>query len=222
MPPRTLRPTRLVVIRQAQGVADVPPRIRTHTDNHLDDEGRDQVARLVARFKTTGELEGVTRLLSSNSTRARETAEGLQSVLPAIQVEPSCGFCDPHAAEAEGREVDEWLATDAQARLDNFTPYLPKVPGEGESYAVGLQRAAQAVTEALVANEGGLVVAVTGGLVLQATFWQFLGLPFHATYFRFAHVATGITEWTLTGWLPESGHPEARLDRFNDHQHVLS
>lgn len=212
----------MIVIRNAQGTADVPPRIRTHTDNHLDDVGRHQVARLVTRFKATGELDGATRLLSSNSTRALETAEGLQGLLPMVQVESDCGFCDPHAAEAEGREVDEWLATDAQARLDKFTPYLPKVSGEGESYTVGLQRAAQAITEALVANEGGLVVVVAGGLVLQATFWQFLGLPFHATYFRFAHVATGITEWTLTGWLPQTGQPEARLDRFNDHQHLLA
>jgi len=211
----------LVIVRSAHGAADLPPRIHTHTDNSLDDEGREQVARLVSRLRSTGELDGATHLLSSNGTRAREIAEGLQSVLPGLQVETDCGFCDPHAAEAEGREVDEWLATDAQARLENFTPYLPKVPGAGESYTVGLQRAARAVTETLLDSKGGFIVLVAGGLVLQATFWQFLGLPFHANYFSFAHIPTAITEWTLLDWLPGTGHPYVRLDRFNDHRHLL-
>lgn len=222
MPPRTRQQTRLIIIRSAHGVPDVPPRIRTHSDNGLSEEGRGQLARLVSRFNTTGELTGATRLLSSNSTRARETAEGLRAVVPELEVQSDCGFCDPHAAEAEGREVEEWLSTDAQDRLEQFTPYLPKVPGVGESYTVGLERAARAVVEELLANEGGFVVLVAGGLLTQATFWQFLGLPFHANYFSFAHVPTAITEWTLTGWLPGSGQPEVRLERFNDHRHLMS
>jgi len=216
-----LEQTRLVVIRSAQGIPDAPPRIRSHTDNQLGAGGRDQLARLVRRLRRTGELSDATRLRSSNSRRAKETAEGLSAVLPGLRPEPDCGFCDPHAAEAEGREVEEWLATDARTRVEKYTPYLPKVPGDGESYTVGLQRAARAIIEELLANEGGCVVLVAGGLVLQATFWQFLGLPFHANYFSFAQAPTAITEWTLTGWLPGAGQPRARLDRFNDHAHLM-
>lgn len=210
-----------MLIRNAHGVGDEPPRIRTHTDNGLDEAGVDQVSRLVARFSSTRELDGVTQIYSSRGARAQQTAAGLCSIASMPSVELNCGFCDPHAAEAEGRTFDDWPATDGQVRLENFSPYLPKVPGAGESYAVGLQRAAQTITEVAVANEGGYVLVVAGALVIQASFWLFLGLPFHATYFKFDHVPAAITEWTVTGWLPGSGHPEAQLNRFNDSRHLL-
>jgi broad specificity phosphatase PhoE len=72
-----------------------------------------------------------------------------------------------------------------------------------------------------VDNEGGTVVIVTHTVPIRATFWLFLGLPFHASYLDLEIAETGITEWMITGWLPGSGHPQARLVRHNDHRHLL-
>lgn len=168
----------------------------------------------------TGELSDTTQLYSASSNRAQQTAATLSPVLSGLPVQASCGFCEPHSGEAAGRTVDDWLATDGQARLDRWSPYKPKSSG-GEAYAVGIERAARALTETIVANEGQTIVVVTHTVPIRSTFWLFLGLPFHAVYLDLDLAETGITEWQITGWLPGSGHPNARLARHNDFRHLL-
>lgn len=220
VPPRELADTRLVLIRTAAVERRGPVRLIDHDDLGLSDEGRRQVARLSGRLDDTGEFSDAARLYSATSNRAQETAAAISPSLGGLPVQTSCGFCEPHAGQANGRTVGDWLATDGQARLDNWSPYKPKAPG-GESYTVGLERAARSVTETVIENEGKTVVIITHTVPIRAAFWMFLGLPFHAGYLDLDITETGITEWLITGWLPGSGYPNARLIRFNDHQHLL-
>jgi broad specificity phosphatase PhoE len=192
-----------------------------HDDLGLSEEGRHQTERLVQRLAATGELHDTTRLYSARSNRAQQTATSISPALGGLPIQASCDFCEPHIGQANDQTVDDWLNVDGQARLDNWSPYKPKSSG-GESYATGIERAARAVTEAAVDNEGGTVVIVTHTVPIRATFWLFLGLPFHACYLDLAIAETGITEWIIAGWLPGSGHPNARLVRHNDHQHLLN
>lgn len=72
----------------------------------------------------------------------------------------------------------------------------------------------------MVDNEGESIVIVTHTVPIRAAFWLFLGLPFHAALLDLQITDTGITEWLVTGWLPGSGHPNARLIRYNDCSHL--
>lgn len=221
MPPRDLADTRLVLVRTAAVERNEPVRLIDHDDLGLSEKGRRQSDRLAQRLTATGELRGTTRLCCASSRRAQQTAAAISPSLGGLPAEASCDFCEPHIGRAHGQTVEQWLAGDGQARLDNWSPYKPKSIG-GESYVDGVERAARAVTEAVVNNEGGTVVIVTHTVPIKATFWLFLGLPFHASYLDLALAETGITEWAITGWLPGSGHPRARLIRHNDDRHLLS
>lgn len=221
VPPRDLADTRLVLVRTAAVERHGPVRLIDHDDLGLSEQGRHQTGQLAQRLLATGELNDASRLYSATSNRAQQTAAAISPSLGGIPIETSCDFCEPHIGQTNGRTVEDWMATDGQARLDNWSPYKPKSPG-GESYAIGIERAARAITETVVDNEGGTVVVVTHTVPIRATFWLFLGLPFHASYLDLGIDETGITEWAITGWLPGSGHPNARLVRHNDHRHLLN
>jgi broad specificity phosphatase PhoE len=221
VPPREPAATRLVLIRTAAVERQGPVCLIDHDDLGLSEDGRRQTDQLAQRFSATGELDDTTRLCSATSNRAQQTAAAIAPALGGPPIQTSCAFCEPHIGQANGLAVDDWLATDGQARLDNWSPYRPKSVG-GESYAVGIERSARAIAETVVENEGGTVVIVTHTVPIRATFWLFLGLPFHASYLDLDISETGITEWIVTGWLPGSGHPKARLVRHNDHRHLLN
>ncbi|WP_085944473.1 histidine phosphatase family protein [Actinopolymorpha alba] len=217
---RELPSTRLVLIRNGIQRYHEPPRLIDHDDLGLSDEGRRMAERLRDRLAATGELAGATRLLSSNARRCIETAQVISPALGNLQPESDCGFCEPHAGECEGMVVEEWLATLGEERKANWSPYAPKSPG-GESYRVALERAARAFIETVLANKGGTVVIITQTVPLRASLWNFLGLPFHASFLYPEITDTGITEWVADGWLPEQLQMKARLVRYNDHAHLL-
>lgn len=206
VPPRELADTRLVLIRTAAVERHGPVRLIDHDDLGLSEEGRHQTGQLVQRLSVTGELDGTTQLYSATSNRAEQTASAISAALGGLPVQTSCDFCEPHIGQANGQTVDAWLASHGQTRLANWSPYKPKSAG-GESYAIGIERAARAITETVVDHEGETVVIVTHTVPIRATFWLFLGLPFHASYLDIDIAETGITEWIITGWLPGSGKP---------------
>jgi 2,3-bisphosphoglycerate-dependent phosphoglycerate mutase len=217
---RDLPSTRLILIRNAIQRSHEPGRLVDHDDLGLSDAGRDKAERLRDRLAATGELAAATRLLSSNARRAIETAQVISPAIQDLLPEPDCGFCEPHAGECDGMVVAEWLATLAKDRLANWSPYAPKSPG-GESYRQGIERAARAFIEAILADAGGTIVIVTHTVPLRASLWSFLSLPFHASYLYPEITDTGITEWIADGWLPDTGQMKARLIRYNDHAHLL-
>ena len=219
MPPRELLDTRLVLIRTAEVERSGPARLIDHDDLGLSDDGRRQAILLGRHLASTGEFDHVARIHSAASNRARQTASVLATALGGCAVETSCGFCEPHVGRAEGRTVDEWSATDGQDRLERWSPYEPKSAG-GESYATGIERAARAIVETVVAHEGRTAVIVTHTVPIRALFWLFLGLPFHAAQLDLAIDETAVTEWLVTGWMPAIGHPAARLVRHNDRSHL--
>ncbi len=221
---RDLRSTRLVLIRNAQQAYSDPPRLLDHDDLGLSEEGRDQAERLRNRLAATGELAGATRLLSSNARKAIETANIISPALGNLALETDCSFCEPHNGECDGMPVNEWLATLGKERVANWSPYSPKSPG-GESHRETIERSARAFIETVLANEGGTVVIVTQTVPLRASLWNFLSLPFHATYVYPGNTAqrlvvTGITEWIADGFLAHSGEMQAHLIRYNDHAHL--
>lgn len=220
MPPRKPAPTRLVLIRTANGERpDGPARLIDHDDLGLSALGQHQVQALADRLASTGELAGATRLHCGSSNRARQTAVALAPTLGGLPVEASCGFCEPHSGSAEGRTVDDWLATDGQTRLEHWSPYAPKGPG-GESVTIGMDRAARALIEAVLDDEGGTTIIVAHTVPIRASLWCFLGLPFHGSHLDTEITETGITEWVVEGWLPGTGQPRARLVRHNDSAHL--
>lgn len=216
---RALAATRLVLVRAARADATEPARLTDHDDPGLSAEGRDQAERLRDRL-AAGELGRDVVLLTSGARRAVETARVLAPAIGTEHGPPDCGFCEPHTGESDGATVADWSQTHGAQRLAHWSPYAPKSPG-GESYAVGIERAARALVEAAVAHEGGTIMIITHTIPLRAAFWVFFGLPFHASYLDLELAPTGLTEWVAEGWLPASGQPRARLARFNDHSHLI-
>ena len=217
---RALAATRLVLVRAARAGATEPARLTDHDGPALSAEGRDQAERLRDRL-SAGELGRDVVLLSSRARRAVQTAHVLAPAVADVAGPPDCGFCEPHTGESDGATVADWSQTHGAHRLANWSPYAPKSPG-GESYAVGIERAARALVEAAVRYEGRTVLIITHTVPLRAAFWVFFGLPFHASYLDLELAPTGLTEWVAEGWLPASGQPKARLSRFNDHSHLIN
>jgi probable phosphoglycerate mutase len=217
---RTLSGTRLVLIRNGRDAKSDPVRLADHDDLGLSDEGHRQAEALRDRLAATGELAGTTRLLTSNARRSAQTAAIISPALGDLTADADCGFCEPHSGECDGMPVPEWLATLGADRLANWSPYAPKSPG-GEAFRPAIERAARALIETTLANEGGTVVIVTHTVPLRASLWAFLSLPFHGLYCYPEFTPTGITEWVTDGWLPGTGELKARLIRYNDHAHLL-
>jgi len=92
-----------------------------------------QTRKFASRLRDTSELGDCSVVLSSPVQRARQTAEGLASALPATSVEIDCDLCELHYGAADDLTWEAYRSTYGEFDLTAF-PDRPFAPG-GESWS---------------------------------------------------------------------------------------
>jgi probable phosphoglycerate mutase len=175
----------------------------------LSDLGRSQAERL--RDRLADDELGATALISSAYPRAIETAAIIAPVLGCeLEIVESFGEHDP-GPECDGLTFQEFV--DRHGMPDwEADPYAEMFPG-GETVAAFHHRVAQALADTVARHEGGTVVIVCHGGVVDVAMRRVLRSPMTGD-FDLHTKNTSMTEFVL-------GRPGRwRLVRYNDTAHL--
>lgn len=205
-------PTRVVLIRHGESNVTVQRVIGGHrTCTGLSPLGRQQAERLRDRLAGGAELADVTVLMSSEYRRAIETAEIIAPAFDmAIETDVRFGEHDPGPV-CDGLTFREFV--DRYGMPDwNGDPHSVTFP-EGETLAQFHLRVGEALSEVVAKQQGGVLVIVCHGGVVDAVLRYLLRLP-PTGGFELHTVNTSLTEFAQTKpgrW---------RLVRYNDAAHL--
>lgn len=214
-------PTRLVLIRHGESNSTVQRIVGGHEGcTGLSERGRHQAETLAGRLRRTGELAGVSALLTSVLPRAVETAEIIAPALGGLVPDRRCELCEIHPGEGDGLSWEEFR--DRYLPADGSrSPYRAWSPG-GESWATFMARIGTTLGEVARRHQGQTVVVVCHGGVIEGSFAALGNQPLRRL-FDVACENTSITEWSR--WEDDAGPPPEevrwRLVRFNDAGHLL-
>jgi 2,3-bisphosphoglycerate-dependent phosphoglycerate mutase len=215
--PEDLPSTRLVLVRHGQSRATVDQVAGGMRGcQGLTDLGVRQAEALRDRLAATGELGRVTALLSSTLPRALETATVLAPALGHLAIATDPDLCEMNPGEGDGLTWREW--GERYGGFDTLAdPYRPLAPG-GESFAVFQLRVGRTLARLVVEHDGGVVVAVCHGGVIDGSLRIGFGLAWHAGWRAIAEPAnTSLTEWECS---TEREPRQWRLVRYNDAAHL--
>ncbi len=176
----------------------------------LTDVGRTEASLLAARLTATGELAGAAAFYSSVLPRAVETAAIISpAVGGGLAAVADCDLCELHPGQVDGLRWDDVMAAMPDWDEDPSTPLSPG----GEGWSGFVDRAATALTGLARRHQGGLVVVVCHGGVIEASMLRFgrMGAPADRLGLPTRH--TSLTEW-------EHEHGRWRLMRYNDAAHL--
>lgn len=211
-PPPDTEATRVVLIRHGESACNVAGVVGGHTGcTGLSPRGRLEASALCTRLLETSELAGTDGLYASVLARARETASIIAPGVGGQLAATDCDLCELHPGDADGLSWDEFRTTYGEPDWDE-DPDALVAPG-GESWTGFVTRASAAVERLAHAHQGGLVVVVCHGGVIEATMLRFLPVAAHRGRLRLPTDYTSLTEWELGpfGW---------RLVRYNDAAHL--
>jgi probable phosphoglycerate mutase len=168
MPTRT---TELILIRHGETDANRELRFQGHIDVPLNDIGHEQARRLALRL----ERESVQRLVSSDLTRARQTAAPAALQL-GMEIVPSATLREQHFGVVEGMRADEIRSQHPRAWEDWLQFREDHAMPEGESPRQFHARIMDALASIAVAHAGQRVLIVTHGGVLDMVWRTARGL----------------------------------------------
>ncbi len=170
----TTTPTRILLVRHGQSVANAGGAPPDHTTNPLTELGHAQAKAFAEGFSCTPTL-----FLHSPFTRARQTAEPLLQRFPDVPVEewPIHEFTYLEPARHNGTNEEQQMP-DIAKYWERPDPAYVAGPG-AESFTQFLDRAREAIQRLIRMAPGGCVVVFTHGFVMQA--FRLLLLFPHAT-----------------------------------------
>lgn len=212
--------TRIVLVRHGESMAQELGILGGHAGcQGLSSRGRDQVAALRERLRSTQELLGAQALYASVMPRAIETAEILAPALGGLEVRTECDFCEGHPGEADGLS---WAELDERYPAEQWSADARRAPG-WETWREMGERVGRAI-ESLVRRHAGetVVVACHGGVVVHAML-HFLSLDDGSTHQRawISPENTSLTEWRFAPNPYVKDTLPVELVRFNDTAHLL-
>jgi probable phosphoglycerate mutase len=203
--------TRLILVRHGESKATVRRTIGgPRTCDGLSDLGMVQAERLRDRLLETGEIRADV-LYASGYPRAQDTAAVIAPALGLpVTVDPGWGEHDP-GPDSDGLTFDEFVARhgapDWEADIDAVL--FPS----GETVRQFHQRIDAAVQRAVAAHEGGTIVVVCHGGVVDAVMRTALQAPARGGFDLFTK-NTSLTEFLVV-------RPDRwRLERYNDSAHL--
>ena len=205
--------TRLVLIRHGESKTTVARVIGGHrTCSGLSELGRQQAERLRDRLLAGKEIVADV-LLSSQYSRARETAEIIAPALGGLTVveEPGFGEHDP-GPDCDGMGFDDYLTTYGGGSWE-VDPFGTSFPG-GETIAAFQFRIGQTIRRTVDAYKDRTIVVSCHGGVVDAALRLALKAPSTGS-FEIQTLNTSITEIQLV----KDNH--WRLIRYNDIGHLV-
>lgn len=158
--------TRLLIVRHGETAWNAEGRIQGHLDVELNEAGRQQAVRFAQSLQRAGLAHTVEAVVSSDLSRAVETADTIASVCPGARRAQDSGLRELHQGDLQGKTKDE--IGQAKAPIEaawSRGELATALPGEGgESPLVAIQRGLGALRRA--AGLGSTVVVVAhGGLI---------------------------------------------------------
>jgi len=159
--PEAVQESRLLVIRHGETPWNIERRIQGQLDIQLTDSGRAQAKSAAEALQRLGLATKVDAIVSSDLSRAIETADIIAEVCPAASRCHMPGLREINFGEIQGK-----LAIDARPKREKISgawlrgEFEPAYP-EGESAADVIERGMRSLREA--AQYGSCVVVVTHG-----------------------------------------------------------
>lgn len=180
------------------------------TCDGLSDLGLAQAERLRDRLLDTGEISADV-LYASGYPRAQETAEAIAPALGLpVTVDPGWGEHDP-GPDNDGLTFDEFVARHGAPDWEGDVDAT--VFPSGETVRQFHERIHGAVQRALAAHDGGTIVVVCHGGVVDAVMRTALHAPARGAFDLFTR-NTSLTEFLVV-------RPDRwRLERYNDAAHL--
>lgn len=158
--------TRLIIVRHGETAWNVEKRLQGQMDVELNDVGRAQARQLAEAIQQSGLADEVDAIVSSDLSRARETADALAAVCPRCRrSDDDPDLREVHCGKLQGQEIRH-IQADAQRvsvswqRGDVNEAY----PG-GESAAAVMERGTRALRRA--SDSGSVVLVVTHAGLLK-------------------------------------------------------
>jgi glucosyl-3-phosphoglycerate phosphatase len=205
---------RLLLWRHGRTASNAGGRFQGQLDVPLDDVGRVQVKDAAELLAATVRRAGPCRIVSSDLSRARDTALALAELIDV-----------PIEVDARLREIDvgRWqgkLRAEIEAvEPDAFAAWIAGddlVVGGAERRSEAAARAAHAVLEHAARQDGGVLVVASHGAALRGAVLELVGVtpwsPVVLGGMRNAHWADlrrRHDRWTLDGW--NIGPPEGSV-----------
>jgi probable phosphoglycerate mutase len=205
--------TRLVLVRHGESKTTVARVIGGHrTCSGLSELGRQQVERLRDRLLAGKEIAADV-LISSQYSRARETAEIIAPALGGLEVIEDAGFGehDP-GPDCDGMGFDDYIERYGVGWWQG-DPFGTSFPG-GETIAAFQFRVGQAIRRTIDAHSDKTIVVSCHGGVIDAALRLALKAP-PTGAFEIQTLNTSITELLLV----KDNH--WRLIRYNDVGHLV-
>jgi probable phosphoglycerate mutase len=205
--------TRLVLVRHGESKTTVARVIGGHrTCSGLSELGRQQVERLRDRLLAGKEIAADV-LISSQYSRARETAEIIAPALGGLEVIEDAGFGehDP-GPDCDGMGFDDYIERYGVGWWQG-EPFGTSFPG-GETIAAFQFRVGQAIRRTIDAHSDKTIVVSCHGGVIDAALRLALKAP-PTGAFEIQTLNTSITELLLV----KDNH--WRLIRYNDVGHLV-
>jgi len=141
----------------------------------LNEEGRQQAARVAARLKSSG----ISRIYSSPVKRATQTAQPLADAV-GIPVEPRDEFGEVHPGEWTGKTMDE-LEQDPRWRLYNRFRSGTRAPG-GELMIETQARVVVGMERLRVEHPNESIAIFSHGDPIKVALMNYLGMPIDFIY----------------------------------------
>ncbi len=205
-----MRGTRILLLRHGTTDANTSGLFLGATDALLSEHGRLEAKRLGERLKNVD----VKAILSSDLSRAKETAQAVAAHHPQITPTIDPRIREMHLGDLEGvpaKEVQTNHPELMQKWLDN--PGKTRMPGESAETLLEVQVRAWSGLETLAeAHPGETVIAVSHTFCILSVLCHILGMPLSHFRRMFIHRAS-ITEITWDKFGPT-------LRRFNDIAHL--
>jgi 2,3-bisphosphoglycerate-dependent phosphoglycerate mutase len=154
--------TTFFLVRHGESTWNAARLVQGHTDvAHLTERGRLQASDVAAHLKG----EGATRVISSDLTRAVETAETISRALD-LPLSLDAGLRERHYGSFEGRPIDE-VTPQMIDVVDGAIVDPCAHPGGGESHLEFYARTRETLERLAISHPGERIIAVTHGGVIR-------------------------------------------------------
>lgn len=201
--------TRLILVRHGQTSCNVADIWHGWDDCELTEEGQAQARAVAERLRH----EPVAAIYSSDSPRARQTAEAIGR-MHRLQPITSQAFRERYAGEYEGRTTAEIVQANPGLWEQRSADYWGWTPPGGETFREVLERCRPGIEDIRTRHPNETVVLVSHMSALRVLICHLTGTPIEQTY---------LTEFPSTAVsIIDLGEDGVRVEVVNDAAHYPS
>lgn len=162
--PPLLGKTRLLIVRHGETVWNAEGRMQGQLDILLNDKGHLQAKQVAEVFERLGIVTEVDAIVSSDLSRASQTADVIAAACPGVKRGTYAGLREVHFGILQGKLIEEGKAVRTEVQAAWLRGDFERSVEGGESVAQVMQRGLDALRAAAMLGSTVVVVA-HGGLI---------------------------------------------------------